>query len=33
MVGAAAWNIMVYSAQLWLMINSEYDVIKLLPTI
>lgn len=31
--GAAVWNIMVYSAQLWLIINSQYNIIKLLPTI
>jgi len=31
--GAAVWNIMIYNAQLWLMINSEYDIVKLLPTI
>jgi len=31
--GASIWNIMVYSPQLWLIINSEYDIIKLLPHI
>jgi len=33
LAGVAVWNIMIYSAQLWLMINSEYEIIKLLPTI
>lgn len=31
--GVSIWNIMVYVPQLWLMINSEYDIIKLLPYI
>jgi spore germination protein len=31
--GTAAWNIMVYSPQFWLMINSQYSIVKLLPTI
>lgn len=31
--GAGVWNVMVYSPQLWLMINSQYNIIKLLPTI
>jgi len=31
--GASIWNIMVYTPQLWLMINSKYDIIKLLPHI
>lgn len=29
--GTGAWNIMSYFAQLWLVINSQYEIIKLLP--
>lgn len=29
--GTGVWNIMVYYRQLWLIINSQYDIIKLLP--
>lgn len=29
--GTGVWNIMVYSTQLWLVINSQYEIIKLLP--
>lgn len=29
--GAGIWNIMTYFAQLWLVINSQYEAVKLLP--
>ena len=31
--GIAIWNIMVYSAQLWLIINSQFNIIKYLPVL
>lgn len=30
--GAGFWNLMVFTAQVWLVINSQYDIIKLLPS-
>lgn len=29
--GAAFWNIMVYYSQLWLVINCQFDIVKLIP--
>lgn len=29
--GASFWNLMVYTAQLWLVINSQFEIIKLIP--
>jgi spore germination protein len=31
--GAGIWNIMIYNPQLWLLINSQYEIIKILPEI
>lgn len=33
MKGTGIWNIMMYFAQLWLVLNSQYSIIKLLPEI
>lgn len=30
--GASFWNLMVYTAQLWLVINSQFEIIKLIPS-
>lgn len=30
--GAGFWNLMVYTAQLWLVINSQFEIIKLIPS-
>jgi spore germination protein len=29
--GAGIWNIMIYNSQLWLLINSQYEIVKMLP--
>ncbi len=29
--GAGFWNLMIYAAQLWLVINAQFDVVKLIP--
>jgi spore germination protein YaaH len=31
--GTGIWNVMNYFAQMWLVINSQYQIIKLLPEI
>lgn len=31
--GAGFWNLMIYTAQLWLVIDSQFEVVKLLPNI
>lgn len=31
--GAGFWNLMIYAAQLWLVINSQFEIIKLIPSI
>lgn len=31
LIGIGVWSIMIYDAQLWLIINSQYDIIKILP--
>lgn len=30
--GIGFWNLMIYIAQLWLVINAQYDIIKLIPS-
>lgn len=29
--GAGFWNLMIYAAQLWLVIDSQFDIVKLIP--
>ena len=31
LTGAGLWNIMIYSAQMWLVINAQYEIIKFIP--
>ena len=31
LLGIGIWNVMVYEPQLWLVVNSQYNVVKLLP--
>lgn len=31
--GAGFWNLMTYTAQLWLVINSQFEILKLIPNI
>jgi spore germination protein YaaH len=31
--GAGFWNLMIYAAQLWLVINSQFEIIKLIPSL